>query len=178
MQVHKTTIQDCLLLTPTVFNDDRGYFVESFNKKTFKNVTGLTVNFVQDNESLGTYGTIRGLHFQSGEHAQAKLVRVIKGMIRDVVVDLRPESPSFKKIFTIDLNDVSKQQLFIPRGCAHGFSVLSTHALFAYKCDNYYHKESECGIIYNDPTLAIDWGISAITDLKISHKDLALPQFT
>ena len=175
MQVIKTAIQDCFLLTPKVFNDDRGYFIESFNKKTFEQLTGLTVNFVQDNESLSTYGTIRGLHFQRGEHAQAKLVRVVKGAIRDVVVDLRPQSPTFKKVLTVDLDDITKQQLFVPRGCAHGFVVLSKTALFAYKCDNFYNKESEGGIFFNDPALNIDWGIENLSLAILSEKDLKLP---
>lgn len=176
MQVTKTIIENCFLLTPTVFNDDRGYFLESFNKSTFEKLTGLTVNFVQDNESLSTYGTIRGLHFQRGAHAQAKLVRVIKGKIRDVVVDLRPESSSFKKVLTLDLDDITKQQLFVPRGCAHGFAVLSETALFAYKCDNFYNKESEGGVLYNDPALQIDWGLEDLNTALLSDKDLELPR--
>jgi dTDP-4-dehydrorhamnose 3,5-epimerase len=176
MKITNTHINGCFLITPTVHGDDRGYFLESFNQREFEIKTGLAVHFVQDNESLSGFGTVRGLHYQEGVHAQAKLVRVIHGTVRDVVVDLRPESSTYKQVVAMDLSQENKQQLFVPRGCAHGFSVLSETALFAYKCDNYYHKESERGIVYNDPTLAIDWGIADKAVLNLSAKDLVLPR--
>jgi dTDP-4-dehydrorhamnose 3,5-epimerase len=170
MEVIQTPLQDCILLKPVVFNDTRGFFFESFNQNKFKELTGQLVNFVQDNQSYSTYGVVRGLHFQRDEHAQAKLVRVLKGKVLDVAVDLRPDSPTFGKHFSSVLSEDNKLQLFIPRGFAHGFSVLSDHAEFFYKCDNYYNKESEGTILFNDPELNIDWGIPE-ADIHISDKD-------
>lgn len=174
MQLEQTAINDCFLITPNVFTDDRGYFMESFNKKTFQNKTNLSVNFVQDNESYSSYGVIRGLHAQEGAYAQAKLVRVIQGKVLDVVVDLRKDSPTYLKQVVIELSGESKKQLFVPRGCLHGFSVLSKTALFFYKCDNFYNKAAEIGYRYNDPFFNIDWRIPAAQQV-VSSKDLALP---
>ena len=174
MEVKTTKIKDCFILEPKVFKDSRGYFMESFNSKTFNTITGLNVDFVQDNESESTYGVIRGLHAQQGENAQAKLVRVLKGEVLDVVVDIRPDSETYLKHITVKLSAENKQQLFVPRGCLHGFSVLSENATFFYKCDNYYNKESELGIRYDDPDFNIDWQI--VKDQAIvSEKDLQLP---
>jgi dTDP-4-dehydrorhamnose 3,5-epimerase len=170
MQVETTPLKDCLIIKDKVFRDDRGYFFESFNQRTFSEVTGTEVVFVQDNQSSSQYGVLRGLHFQKGVHAQAKLVRVLQGRVLDVAVDIRPSSPSFGRSFAIELSDTSGTQLFIPRGFAHGFLVLSETATFFYKCDNYYNKESESGIAYDDPDLEIDWGIDA-SDIILSEKD-------
>ncbi|WP_417237032.1 dTDP-4-dehydrorhamnose 3,5-epimerase [Bizionia paragorgiae] len=174
MELRTTKIKDCFILEPKVFKDSRGYFMESFNAQTFKEKTGLKVDFVQDNESESTYGVIRGLHAQQGEYAQAKLVRVLKGEVLDVVVDIRPDSETYLKHITVKLSAENKQQLFVPRGCLHGFSVLSENATFFYKCDNYYNKESELGIRYDDPDFNIDWKVSKEHAL-VSEKDLLLP---
>lgn len=174
MEVKSTKIKDCFILEPKVFKDSRGYFMESFNSKTFNTITGLNVDFVQDNESESTYGVIRGLHAQQGECAQAKLVRVLKGEVLDVVVDIRPDSETYLKHITVKLSAENKQQLFVPRGCLHGFSVLSENATFFYKCDNYYNKESELGIRYDDPDFNIDWKVTTEHAL-VSDKDLLLP---
>jgi dTDP-4-dehydrorhamnose 3,5-epimerase len=176
MQVEKTDIQDCFVIKPTVFGDDRGYFMESFNTTVFKEKTGINTVFVQDNQSFSSYGVIRGLHAQMGEFAQAKLVRVIKGEVFDVIVDARKESPTYGNKVTILLNEENKTQLFVPKGCLHGFSVLSESAVFFYKCDDYYDKASEIGVRYNDPFLGIDWGVEKHYQ-KISEKDLELPFF-
>ncbi len=156
MKLEKTNLEDCFILSPKVFEDERGTFSETFNAKNFLDQTGIAVTFVQDNQSTSKYGVVRGLHFQTGVHGQAKLVRVVKGSALDVVVDLRKGSPSFGKSFSIVLSGENKKQLFIPRGFAHGFSVLEDDTVFSYKCDAYYNKESERGIVYNDATLAID----------------------
>ncbi|SHI67335.1 dTDP-4-dehydrorhamnose 3,5-epimerase [Mesonia phycicola] len=174
MQVEKTPLKDCLVIKPRVFEDDRGCFFESFNEQTFKKETGLNVNFIQDNQSVSKKGTLRGLHLQKGEHAQAKLVRVVKGEVMDVVVDLREGSETYGKTYSIILNEKNNHQLFVPRGFAHGFITLSEEAIFAYKCDNYYNKASEAGIIYNDKTLNIDWHLPE-EQLTISAKDKELP---
>ena len=176
MELIKTPLQDCVLLSPAVFNDSRGYFFESFNKSKFQELTGLEVDFVQDNQSFSSYGVLRGLHFQKGEHAQAKLVRVLKGEVLDVAIDLRPASPTFGKQFSVVLSEENKLQLFIPRGFAHGFAVISEHAEFFYKCDNYYNKESEGGLLFNDPELNIDWNIPE-SKILVSEKDLLNPTF-
>lgn len=176
MIVNETKLQDCYLIEPAVFGDERGYFLESYNHNNFKKLTGLDVEFVQDNESFSSKGVLRGLHFQRGEHAQAKLVRVIQGRVLDIVVDLREDSETFGEHFAIELSEDNKNQLFVPRGFAHGFVVLSETALFAYKCDNFYNKASEGGIIYNDKTLDIDWKIET-SELIISEKDMQLPTF-
>jgi len=176
MRIEKTPLVDCYIIHDTVHGDHRGYFFESFNRKTFLAQTGIDIDFVQDNQSKSQKGVLRGLHFQEGEHVQAKLVRVLQGRVLDVVVDLRKTSPSFGKSFTIELTEDNHQQLFVPRGFAHGFVVLSETAVFFYKCDNYYHKASEKGIIYNDIDLAIDWQLSD-SDLILSEKDRVLPSF-
>lgn len=174
MKFTETKLKGCFVLEPTIFNDDRGFFFESFNNERFNTGIGQKVKFVQDNQSFSKYGVIRGIHYQLGEYAQAKLVRVINGKVLDVAVDLRKDSPTFGEHVAIELSRENKKQLFIPRGFGHGFSVLSDTADFFYKCDNYYNKESEGGIIYNDPTLQVDWKIP-LEDIKVSDKDLTLP---
>ena len=174
MKVIETTLSDCLVLEPSLFNDKRGYFFESFNSKQFSELTGFNVNFVQDNESFSTKGVLRGLHFQKGEYAQAKLVRVVTGKVLDVAVDLRKNSTTFGKWFSIELSGENKRQLFVPRGFAHGFVVLSEFAIFNYKCDNFYNKASESGIIFNDSALNIDWQLNT-NEILVSEKDLELP---
>lgn len=170
-----TKIKDVVIFEPRIFTDDRGYFFETYNEKLF-NDNGITAKFVQDNQSKSSYGVIRGLHFQKGEHAQAKLVRVLQGRVLDVAVDLRKGSETYGKHVAVELSDVNNLQLFIPRGFAHGFSVLSRTAVFAYKCDNLYCKESEGGIDCNDPDLGIDWQIPA-EDRVLSEKDKLHPLF-
>lgn len=176
MKVEHTPLKDCFLIRDTVFKDERGYFFESYNEEKFCKEIGQNVKFVQDNQSHSTIGVLRGLHFQTGAFAQAKLVRVLKGEVLDVAVDLRKESPSFGKHFSVKLSEDSHTQLYIPRGFAHGFVVLSEVAVFFYKCDNYYNKASEGGIIYNDQTLNIDWTMDA-GQLIVSPKDILLPSF-
>lgn len=170
-----TKIKDVVVFEPRIFTDDRGYFFETYNEKLF-NDNGITAKFVQDNQSKSSYGVIRGLHFQKGEHAQAKLVRVLQGSVLDVAVDLRAGSETYGKYVAVELSDVNNLQLFIPRGFAHGFSVLSRTAVFAYKCDNLYCKESEGGIDCNDPDLGIDWQIP-VEDRVLSEKDKLHPLF-
>lgn len=170
-----TKIKDVVIFEPRIFTDDRGYFFETYNEKLF-NDNGITAKFVQDNQSKSSYGVIRGLHFQKGEHAQAKLVRVLQGRVLDVAVDLRAGSETYGKYVAVELSDVNNLQLFIPRGFAHGFSVLSRTAVFAYKCDNLYCKESEGGIDCSDPDLGIDWQIPA-EDRVLSEKDKLHPLF-
>ncbi|MEO0507108.1 MAG: dTDP-4-dehydrorhamnose 3,5-epimerase [Bacteroidota bacterium] len=176
MNVTKTNIDGCFILEPRVFKDERGYFFESFNQQLFESLTEAKPYFVQDNESFSTKGVLRGLHFQKGAYAQAKLVRVSKGEVLDVGVDLRPDSVTYGAVVSTVLSAENRKQLFLPRGCAHGFVTLSEEAIFCYKCDNFYHKESEGGILYNDPTFAIDW-ILAEEELIISEKDKDLPVF-
>jgi dTDP-4-dehydrorhamnose 3,5-epimerase len=176
MEIIESPFQDCFVLKPHVIEDDRGHFFESFNTKKFSDLTGLNVDFVQDNQSFSTYGVIRGLHAQEGKHAQAKLVRVLYGEVLDVVVDARPESSTYGKHFSILLNAENKLQLFIPRGFYHGFSVLSSEAVFFYKCDNFYNKDSERGTYYADPSLAIDWRVPKQAQL-LTEKDINLPLF-
>ncbi|AEH00876.1 dTDP-4-dehydrorhamnose 3,5-epimerase [Lacinutrix sp. 5H-3-7-4] len=174
MKVLETKLKDCFILEPNVFNDSRGYFFESFNAKTFiEHVNSKTV-FLQDNESFSTKGVLRGLHYQTGEYAQAKLVRVVQGSVLDVAVDLRQDSKTFGQHVAVELSAENKKQLFVPRGFAHGFIVLSDTAIFSYKCDNYYNKASEAGIIYNDKDLKIDWKLNE-SDFLVSDKDLVLP---
>lgn len=174
MPFFSNEIKDLYVFEPKVFEDSRGYFFESFNLNTFEAETGLTVNFVQDNQSKSTYGTLRGLHFQKGESAQAKLVRVLSGSVLDVVVDLRPDSRTFKKSFTIELSGENKRQLFVPRGLAHGFIVLSEKAEFFYKCDNYYNPQAEGGLLFSDSELGIDWKVPH-DQLVLSEKDKQNP---
>ncbi|WP_108808215.1 dTDP-4-dehydrorhamnose 3,5-epimerase [Aquimarina spinulae] len=170
MEIQSTFIDGCFILKPRVFDDERGSFFESFNQKVFEEITGLKVDFIQDNQSVSKRGVLRGLHFQTGDYMQAKLVRAVKGEVLDVIVDLRPNSKTYKEHFSIVLNDHNNFQLFVPRGFAHGFITLSETAIFSYKCDNYYHKSSESGIIYNDPDLAIDWKLD-VSEIQLSEKD-------
>lgn len=174
MKIEKTPLQDCYLIHNTVFKDNRGYFFESFNQQTFAKLTGLDVHFVQDNQSASTKGVLRGLHFQTGDAAQAKLVRVLQGSVLDVAVDLRKGSPTYGQSHSVELTEDSHTQFFVPRGFAHGFIVLSERATFFYKCDNFYNKAAEGGLAYNDPQLKIDWRLSH-TELILSDKDLINP---
>ena len=174
MIVKETILEGCFVIQPKVIQDKRGYFLESFNQAVFKEGLNRDINFVQDNESYSSKGVLRGLHYQKGDYAQAKLVRVIKGKILDVVVDLRTDSPTFSKHISIELSEDNKTQLFIPRGFAHGFVVLSDTAIFSYKCDNFYNKASEGGVIYNDKDLNIDWKLDE-KEFIVSEKDLELP---
>lgn len=176
MELEKTPLKDCFIITPRVFKDDRGIFIETFKLETFEQLSGKKVDFVQDNQSHSTKGVLRGLHFQKGSFAQAKLVRAVQGRVLDVVVDMRKDSPSFGKYFSIVLDDVKHQQLFVPRGFAHGFITLSETSIFGYKCDNYYNQASEGGILYNDATLGINWHLKE-EELLISKKDMQLPTF-
>jgi len=168
-----TKFPGLIVFEPKIWGDDRGYFYESYNFNSFK-AAGIDNVFVQDNQARSTYGVLRGLHYQLGEHAQAKLVRVIEGSVLDVVVDLREGSPTYGESFSIELSAENKKQLFVPRGFAHGYVVLSETAEFFYKCDNFYNKESEGGLIYNDPQLKIDWQID-LNDAVLSDKDKVLP---
>jgi dTDP-4-dehydrorhamnose 3,5-epimerase len=170
-----TSLPGVVIFEPAVYPDERGFFFESYNQRLFR-ANQILNDFVQDNQSFSVYGVIRGLHYQREPHAQAKLVRVLQGKILDVVVDIRAGSPGFGNSFSIELSSENKKQIFIPRGFAHGFSVLSETAEISYKCDQFYNKQSEAGILYNDPHLNIDWGISAEKAL-ISAKDLLLPGF-
>jgi dTDP-4-dehydrorhamnose 3,5-epimerase len=174
MQIEYTPIEGCFIIHDTFFGDHRGYFFESFNRNTFLEKTGVAVDFVQDNQSSSSKGVLRGLHFQHGEFAQAKLVRVLSGAVLDVAVDLRKDSKTFGQHVAVELTSESRTQFFVPRGFAHGFVVLSEQATFFYKCDNYYHKTSEGGIAFNDPDLAIDWKLPE-QELLLSDKDKALP---
>ena len=174
MKAEQTPLKDCYIIHDTVFADERGYFFESFNAQTFSKQTGIDVAFVQDNQSRSGKGVLRGLHFQTGEHAQAKLVRVLRGEVLDVAVDLRKSSPTYGESFSIVLSETSKTQLFIPKGFGHGFLVLSEVADFFYKCDNFYNKAAEGGVIYNDPSININWQMQP-DELIISSKDAVLP---
>ncbi len=176
MEIEPTFLEGCFVVKPTVFNDGRGTFFECFNQKVFEEISGMQIDFVQDNQSISKKGVLRGLHFQIGDYAQAKLVRAIKGEILDVAVDLRPDSKTYRKHFSIVLNDQNNYQLFIPRGFAHGFITLSESSIFSYKCDNYFHKPSESGIIYNDPKFSIDWKLNP-SEFQLSKKDRELPFF-
>ena len=173
MQIEETKLKDCFIIKDTKFKDSRGYFFESFNQQKFNELTGQNTLFVQDNQSKSSKGVLRGLHFQLGEFAQAKLVRVLQGKVLDVAVDVRPNSKTFGQHVTVELTEDNENQLFLPRGFAHGFVVLSDTATFFYKCDNYYNKSSEGGIIYNDPVLGINWQLSE-ESLILSEKDLQL----
>lgn len=175
MTIQKTTIQDLIIVTPTVFNDERGYFFEAYNQAKF-NENGINYNFIQDNQSFSTKGVIRGLHLQINPFAQAKLVRVLQGEILDVAVDLRKNSSTYGQHFSVVLSAENKKQLMVPHGFAHGFSVLSETASVMYKVDQLYNKESERGIRFDDPTLAIDWKVNP-EEVIVSEKDLILPGF-
>ena len=176
MQIKETPLKGCYILQPQLFVDGRGSFFESFNKKQFRDITGKNMDFIQDNQSRSKKGVLRGLHYQKGEHAQAKLVRVVKGRVQDVVVDLRFNSKTFGNHFSIELSEENNTQLFVPRGFAHGFLVLEDNTIFSYKCDNFYNKDAESGIIYNDEDLDINWNILE-NDFIISEKDLKLPKY-
>lgn len=175
MKIRKTDIKGLLVIEPDVFGDSRGYFMESFSEKRFCEQTGVDVKFVQDNESRSSYGVIRGLHFQYPPYAQAKLVRVVSGRVLDVAVDLREGSHTYGKHFSIELSGDNHLQVFIPRGFAHGFAVLSDEAVFQYKCDGYYAPEHEAAVIWNDPDLGIDWRLS-MADVHLSEKDKNHPR--
>lgn len=175
MDFSKTPIEGLVIITPKVFADNRGYFYESYNQRAWREA-GITADFVQDNESFSSQNTLRGLHFQKPPFAQAKLVRVLEGTVWDVAVDLRVNSPTFGKWFGVELSAENKKQFFIPRGFAHGFSVLTPTAKFAYKCDNFYNKESEGAVRFDDPELAVDWKID-LSQAVLSEKDLKNPPF-
>lgn len=170
IDIVKTELPGVLILEPRVFGDERGYFFESFNEREFREKTGIDVKFVQDNESKSRYGVLRGLHFQKAPYEQAKLVRVVKGRVLDVAVDIRKGSPTFGKYTAVELTGDNHRQCFIPRGFAHGFCVLSEEAVFQYKCDEYYHPEAEDAIAWDDPDIAIEWPIPA-NDIILSEKD-------
>ncbi len=175
MEIIKTPIAGVLIIQPRVLTDDRGYFFESYNQRNFQQAH-LDYVFVQDNESKSSYGVVRGLHYQLPPFAQTKLVRVTLGEVLDVVVDIRKDSPTLGKHFSINLSESNKTQLLIPAGFAHGYSVLSKKAIFNYKCDQFYSKEHEAGIMFNDPMLAIDWGIPP-AEMILSEKDKNYPAF-
>ncbi len=174
MNFIETRLKGCFIIEPKVFLDERGFFMESFNENTFQEGIGSKVHFVQDNQSFSSKGVLRGLHYQTGIHAQAKLVRVLQGEVLDVAVDLRPDSPTYGQHEILLLTSENKKQFYIPRGFAHGFLVVSDTATFFYKCDNFYNKESEGGIFFDDPTLEIDWNFPK-SELIISEKDQHLP---
>lgn len=173
MNVIKTQISDVYIITPRIFSDNRGYFFESYNKQTLE-IEGISYTFVQDNQSKSSYGVIRGLHFQTKPHAQTKLIRVVHGSILDVAVDIRKNSPTFGQHVAVELSDANFQQLLVPEGFAHGFSVLSETAIVQYKCTDYYYPETEGGIKYNDAAISIDWKIPHGKKI-ISEKDMKLP---
>lgn len=175
MKIETTPIQDLVIINPTVFQDERGYFMESYNQQKFAEL-GITIDFVQDNQSFSKQGTLRGLHYQNPPFAQTKLVRVLQGEIIDVAVDIRKNSPTYGQHFAIKLSAENKKQLLIPQGFAHGFSVVSETAVVLYKCDQFYNKASEGGIRFDDPALNIDWGIDLKTAI-VSDKDIELPNF-
>ena len=175
MKITETPIKGCFVIEPKVFKDERGSFMESFHQEKFEKAIGYKVDFIQDNQSSSKKGVIRALHMQKAPFAQAKLVRVIKGRVIDVAVDVRKESPTFGKHFSMELSETNNLQMFIPRGFLHGFAALED-SIFAYKVDNYYDKESEAGVIYNDETLAIDWGLDN-DEIILSKKDKELKSF-
>lgn len=176
MKVQAANIEGLLVFTPDVFEDSRGFFMESYNKERYSRIAPALPDFVQTNLSKSTYGVVRGLHFQRSPYAQAKLVSVIVGKVLDVAVDLRPQSPTFGKHFSVELSGENHLQFFIPEGFAHGFSVLSKEAIFEYKCSAFYNKESEGGILWNDPDLAIDWKLDP-KEITVSAKDACHPSF-
>lgn len=176
MKVKKTNIKDCFVIEPVIYEDKRGVFFESYHKQKLEAELGFSVDFIQDNQSISSKNVLRGLHYQEDVHAQAKLVQVIKGNALDVVVDLRKDSATFGQHLKIILSDENHKMIFIPKGMAHGFLAKSEEVILAYKCDNYFNKSSERGIIYNDDELAIDWGINS-DDIIISKKDTVLPTF-
>ena len=169
MEVIKTEIEDVVIIEPRIFKDERGYFYESFSQREFEEKVCRTT-FVQDNQSKSSYGVLRGLHFQKPPYCQSKLVRCIKGAVLDVAVDIRKGSPTFGKYVAVELSEDNHRQFFVPRGFAHGFAVLTPEAVFQYKCDNFYNKESEGSVAWDDPQLAIDWRIPA-DKVLLSEKD-------
>jgi len=173
MEIIENVLTDAFVVKPRVFKDDRGYFYESFNEKVFESLSGIKVNFIQDNQSFSSKGTLRGLHFQKGVAAQAKLVRVTKGMAYDVAVDLRADSPTFKQWYGVELSEENHRQFFIPRGFAHAFVALENNTIFQYKVDNYYSSVNDGGVIWNDEELAITW---PELKLELSEKDKNLPK--
>ena len=175
MQVETTGFEGLFVLTPSVFADDRGFFFESYNRESYLKA-GLDYHWVQDNQSHSKHGVIRGLHFQKAPFAQTKLLRVVQGEILDIVVDLRKGQPTYGKSFSVILTAENKKQLLVPKGFAHGFSVLSASADVMYKCDALYNKQSESGLLFNDPLLNIDWKLSQ-EEIIVSEKDLVLPTF-
>lgn len=176
MEVRKTAIEGVYIIEPKVFGDARGYFFESYNEREFREKTGLDITFVQDNESKSSYGVLRGLHFQKPPYTQSKLVRVVKGRVLDVAVDIRKDSATYGKYVAVELTEENHLQFFIPKGFAHGFSVLSETAVFQYKCDEFYAPQSEGAIAWNDPTLKIDWQLDE-KDVLLSEKDKHHPMF-
>ena len=169
-----TKLEGCFIIEPKIINDERGYFMESFNETTFQNGINHPIHFLQDNQSFSSKGVLRGMHYQTGEHAQAKLVRVLQGTVLDVAIDIRPDSATFGQYESVILSGDNHRQFFVPRGFAHGFLVLSETATFFYKCDNFYNKDSEGGIIYNDEDINIDWQLP-FGNLIISDKDKVQP---
>jgi len=176
IQATETVLKGCFLLEPLIHKDERGHFFESHNHRDFCKAIGREVTFVQDNQSQSKRGVLRGLHFQKGAHAQAKLISVIEGRIQDVVVDLRKDSPTFKQHLSLILDSETKHQLFIPRGFAHGFLTLSESAIVSYKCDNYYNRGAEGGIRFDDGELGIEWEMSP-DEVLVSEKDMSISNF-
>ncbi|MDM9629893.1 dTDP-4-dehydrorhamnose 3,5-epimerase [Robiginitalea aurantiaca] len=176
MKIHKAPIAGCFLFVPESYRDNRGEFMETYNHREFLAILGEPLHFVQDNQSISKKFVLRGLHYQTGAHAQAKLARVISGRVLDVVVDIRKDSPTFGEYFSTELSARNRKTIFIPKGLAHGFLALEDNTIFSYKCDAFYNPESERGIIYNDPDLKIDWQIEE-EKMILSEKDLALPRF-
>ena len=176
MIITETKLKGCLILEPQIFEDNRGVFFEVFKKKELSDFLGYEVDFVQENKSISKKGVLRGLHFQKGNSAQAKLVSVQKGGVVDVIVDIRPDSVTFGEHIKVHLSDVNNKSIFIPKGMAHGFVTLTENVIFTYLCDNYYDPKMEFGILYNDSDLAIDWGFAS-SELIVSEKDLILPTF-
>lgn len=176
MKIKETPLKDCYIIEPTVFEDDRGYFYEKYNEQKFEELTGMNGHFVQDNISKSSFGVLRGIHLQKGDKSQAKMVTCIQGKIWDIAIDLRRNSPTFGHWYGLVISEENKLQLYIPRGFGHGFSVLSDTAVFAYKCDNFYDKASEGGVLWNDQDLNIDWKLSE-EDIILSEKDKVQPTF-
>ena len=174
MKIIETLLQGCYVLEPIPFMDERGLFFESYHQKRLEDYIGKKINFVQDNISISKNGVLRGLHYQTGIHSQAKLVQVLKGEVLDVVVDLRKESTTYGQHFKLKLSLENRKIIFIPKGMAHGFLALTDEVIFAYKCDEYYHPQSEAGIMFNDPELDINWEFTE-TNMIISEKDIKLP---
>ena len=176
MKITETRLKGCFVLEPTIFKDNRGLFMESYKKSSLEEAIGASINFVQDNISVSKKGVLRGLHYQTREYAQAKLIHVIKGAVLDVVVDLRKESATFGQHFKLRISEGNRKSIFIPKGMAHGFLAMTEEVIFGYKCDAYYDPKAEAGIIFNDPYLNIDWEISEAETI-LSEKDLNLPKW-